>query len=51
MLDCHTAHIACKFAETMKKLDRHADKATEEKLVRHVELEGDIVQFKAFILG
>merc|ERR1712203_1223864 len=29
VLDCHTAHIACKFAEIMEKVDRRTGKATE----------------------
>ncbi|KAH6607006.1 translation elongation factor 1 alpha [Trichoderma cornu-damae] len=28
-LDCHTAHIACKFAELQEKIDRRTGKATE----------------------
>merc|ERR1711860_394397 len=30
VLDCHTAHIACKFAELKQKVDRRTGKATEE---------------------
>ena len=30
VLDCHTAHIACKFAELVEKIDRRTGKATEE---------------------
>jgi len=30
VLDCHTAHIACKFAELLAKVDRRTGKATEE---------------------
>merc|ERR1719312_1135043 len=30
VLDCHTAHIACKFAEIKEKVDRRTGKATEE---------------------
>jgi len=30
VLDCHTAHIACKFAELQQKIDRRSGKATEE---------------------
>lgn len=30
VLDCHTAHIACKFAEITQKLDRRSGKALEE---------------------
>ena len=26
MLDCHTAHIACKFAELLEKIDRRSGK-------------------------
>lgn len=29
VLDCHTAHIACKFAEIQEKIDRRTGKATE----------------------
>ncbi|UKZ47754.1 translation elongation factor EF-1 alpha [Trichoderma virens] len=29
VLDCHTAHIACKFAELQEKIDRRTGKATE----------------------
>merc|ERR1711909_76266 len=30
VLDCHTAHIACKFAEIKEKVDRRTGKATEQ---------------------
>merc|ERR1719495_2203691 len=30
VLDCHTAHIACKFAEIQQKVDRRTGKVTEE---------------------
>merc|ERR1712080_145010 len=30
VLDCHTAHIACKFHELKQKIDRRSGKATEE---------------------
>ena len=30
VLDCHTAHIACKFAEILKKVDRRSGKELEE---------------------
>ena len=30
MLDCHTAHIACKFAEILEKVDRRTGKSTED---------------------
>ncbi|MBQ5153851.1 translation elongation factor EF-1 subunit alpha [Macrococcus caseolyticus] len=30
VLDCHTAHIACKFAELQTKIDRRTGKSTEE---------------------
>ena len=30
VLDCHTAHIACKFNEIKQKLDRRSGKALEE---------------------
>merc|ERR1712221_31272 len=29
VLDCHTAHIACKFAEIKEKVDRRTGKSTE----------------------
>lgn len=29
MLDCHTAHIACKFAELIEKIDRRTGKSIE----------------------
>jgi elongation factor 1-alpha len=31
VLDCHTAHIACKFAEILQKVDRRSGKALEEQ--------------------
>jgi len=30
VLDCHTAHIACKFAELLQKIDKRTGKVTEE---------------------
>ncbi|WP_311395952.1 elongation factor 1-alpha C-terminal domain-related protein, partial [Escherichia coli] len=30
VLDCHTAHIACKFAELKEKIDRRSGKKLEE---------------------
>ena len=30
MLDCHTAHIACKFADLLEKVDRRTGKSIEE---------------------
>ncbi len=30
VLDCHTAHIACKFAELLEKVDRRSGKSIEE---------------------
>merc|ERR1740124_2027476 len=30
LLDCHTAHIACKFAEIKEKVDRRTGKSTED---------------------
>ncbi|KAM3075889.1 translation elongation factor EF-1 alpha [Clarireedia jacksonii] len=30
VLDCHTAHIACKFAELLEKIDRRTGKSLEE---------------------
>ena len=30
MLDCHTAHIACKFAELLEKIDRRTGKKLED---------------------
>jgi len=29
VLDCHTAHIACKFAELLEKIDRRTGKTME----------------------
>ncbi|XP_038575053.1 elongation factor 1-alpha-like [Micropterus salmoides] len=29
VIDCHTAHIACKFEELVEKVDRHTGRATE----------------------
>ena len=29
VVDCHTAHIACKFAELKEKIDRRSGKCTE----------------------
>lgn len=36
VLDCHTAHIACKFAELKEKIDRRSGKTIENnpKLVK-----------------
>jgi elongation factor 1-alpha len=31
VLDCHTAHIACKFAELLQKVDRRTGKVLEEE--------------------
>ena len=30
MLDCHTAHIACKFSELLEKIDRRTGKSIEQ---------------------
>jgi elongation factor 1-alpha len=30
VLDCHTAHIACKFAELLEKIDRRSAKKLED---------------------
>ena len=30
VLDCHTAHISCKFAELLEKIDRRSGKTIEE---------------------
>ena len=30
-MDCHTAHIACKFAELQTKIDRRTGKETEKE--------------------
>ena len=30
VLDCHTAHVACKFAEIQQKIDRRSGKVLEE---------------------
>ena len=39
VLDCHTAHIACKFAELLEKVDRRSGKSLEEapKMVKTQE--------------
>merc|ERR1719481_1880394 len=39
VLDCHTAHIACKFAELKEKLDRRSGKKLEDspKMVKKLE--------------
>jgi len=31
VIDCHTAHIACKFAELINKIDRRTNKVVEEQ--------------------
>ena len=31
VLDCHTSHIACKFAELKSKIDRRTGKEIEEE--------------------
>jgi len=31
VLDCHTAHIACKFVELLEKIDRRTNKTIEEQ--------------------
>lgn len=30
VLDCHTAHIACKFAELKEKIDKRSGKSLED---------------------
>ena len=30
VLDCHTAHIACKFEELIEKIDRRSGKKVED---------------------
>ena len=30
VLDCHTAHIACKFSELLEKIDRRSGKSIEQ---------------------
>lgn len=32
VLDCHTAHVSCKFAQWREKIDRHSVKKLEENL-------------------
>jgi elongation factor 1-alpha len=39
VLDCHTAHIACKFQEIKSKIDRRTGKSTEEE-PKHIK-QGD----------
>merc|ERR1719506_2033309 len=36
VLDCHTSHIACKFAEIESKMDKRTGKVTEE-LPKHIQ--------------
>lgn len=36
VLDCHTAHIACKFTELLEKIDRRSGKKLEEN-PKHVK--------------
>merc|ERR1712159_23703 len=31
VLDCHTAHVACKFLKIKQKMDRRSGKVTEEE--------------------
>lgn len=31
VLDCHTAHIACKFEKLLQKIDRRSNKVLEEE--------------------
>uniref|UniRef100_A0AAQ6ABY7 Tr-type G domain-containing protein n=1 Tax=Amphiprion ocellaris TaxID=80972 RepID=A0AAQ6ABY7_AMPOC len=40
VLDCHTAHIACKFTELIEKIDRRSGKKLEDgpKFVKSVEM-------------
>merc|ERR1719447_114664 len=44
VLDCHTAHIACKFSEIMAKMDRRSGKTLEEN-PKHVK-SGDAAMVK-----
>jgi len=30
MVDCHTAHVSCKFAELLQKIDRRSGRSIEE---------------------
>lgn len=36
VLDCHTAHIACKFAELKEKVDRRSGKKVEDNPKVHL---------------
>lgn len=31
MLDCHTAHVTCRFSELLEKLDRRTGKKLEDR--------------------
>jgi elongation factor 1-alpha len=37
VLDCHTAHIACKLAEIKEKCDRRIGKTTEESPMSYLQ--------------
>jgi elongation factor 1-alpha len=37
VLDCHTAHIACKLAEIKEKCDRRIGKTTEESPMGYLQ--------------
>ena len=36
VLDCHTAHIACKFAELKEKIDHHSGKKPKMALILEI---------------
>merc|ERR1712094_67217 len=44
VLDCHTCHIACKFAEIRSKMDKRTGKVTEENS-KHIQ-SGDAAMVK-----
>merc|ERR1712025_1164304 len=44
VLDCHTSHIACKFAEIESKMDKRTGKVTEEN-PKHIQ-SGDAAMVK-----
>lgn len=44
VLDCHTAHIACKFAEMLEKIDRRSGKKIEDNPAKIKSGDAAIVQ-------
>ena len=46
VLDCHTAHIACKFAELKEKIDRRSGKKLEDNPKMLKSGDASIIQLK-----